>query len=187
MIRTALVSLSLALLPLCSGLSATARHAPALRLQPRPRFAVPLRCAAAEGEAFDAPVPPSSTLPPAQQQSGGDRRVAVSGLSPQSQAGQQQQEQYVGVPPPGTQPTAPPPSRDLKTPFMGVTFLATAAVATWQSKRMLKSRQSAMLDEFAATMVFHMGDEREMAAAIKEYRKQVCVARTRHSSCIPLL
>ena len=94
MIRTALVSLSLALLPACSGLSATARHAPALRLQPRPRFAVPLRCAAAEGEAFDAPVPPSSTLPPAQQQSGGDRRVAVSGLSPQRQAGQRQQEQY---------------------------------------------------------------------------------------------
>ena len=99
--------------------------------------------------------------------------MAVSGLTPEGQQGQQQ---YVGVPPPSAQPT-PPPSllQKARTPFMGLTLMATAAVAAWQSNRMYARRQSALLDEFAANMVFHIADEREMAAALRSFRQQVCM------------
>jgi len=57
-----------------------------------------------------------------------------------------------------------------RAPFLGVTFMATACVAGWQSNRMYKVRQQALLEEFAATMMYHLGDEREMASAVKEFR-----------------
>ena len=114
----------------------------------------------------------SADLVAAAQQSGGDpRRVAVSGLVPQSS---EQQQQYAGVPPPGST-QAPPPTfiQKARAPFMGVTFLATAAVAAWQSNRMFKTRQSALIDDFAATMVVYLGDEREMNANIQSFRSQL--------------
>jgi rubredoxin len=56
---------------------------------------------------------------------------------------------------------------------MGLTLLATAAVAAWQSNRLYTRRQNALLDEFAATMVFHLGDQKEMAAALQSFRSQL--------------
>ena len=75
-------------------------------LAPRPQLAV---MAAADG--------PSADLIAASQQ-GDSRRMAVSGLQPQGKASQQQQ--YVGVPPPGA--TTPPTFfQKARAPFMGVT------------------------------------------------------------------
>ena len=127
-------------------------------LAPRPQLAV---MAAADG--------PSADLIAASQQ-GDSRRMAVSGLQPQGKASQQQQ--YVGVPPPGT--TTPPTFfQKARAPFMGVTVAATMAVAAWQSQRLYKRRVSTLLDEFAATMIFHIGDEREMAAAYSTFKTQL--------------
>jgi len=111
----------------------------------------------------------STDLVAAAQQSDG-RRVAVSGLQPQ---GQGQQQQYAGVPPPET--TAPSPTflQKARGPFMGLTLLATAAVAAWQSNRLYNRRQSALLDDFGATMVFHLGDQQEMSSALKSFRSQL--------------
>jgi len=84
------------------------------------------------------------------------------------------EQQYVGVPPPGYQEVSPPSlMQRARTPFLGVTFLATAVVAGWQSNRMYKTRQQGLLDQFAVTMLYHLGDEREMAATIKNFRSQL--------------
>ena len=145
----------------------------------RSRVCAP-KCSLA-GEAFDSDaahsslsVPPADLTAAAQAATGGaegERRVAVSGLTPDGE--QAQQQQYVGVPPASAQPKAPSMMSKARTPFMGLTLVATAAVAAWQSNRMYVSRQSALIDEFAATMVFYLGDEREMAAALSSFRKQV--------------
>ena len=83
-------------------------------------------------------------------------------------------QQYVGVPPPGYQEITPPSlMQRARTPFLGVTFLASAIVAGWQSNRMYKTRQQGLLDQFAVTMLYHLGDEREMATTIKNFRKQL--------------
>lgn len=116
------------------------------------------------------PAPPADLL----AQSGSDgakRQVAVSGLQPQAQQGEQQQ--YVGVPPPSSQAPAPTFLQKARAPFMGLTVLATAAIASWQSKRLYARRQEALLEEFASTMVFYFGDEREMEAAIRTTRQQL--------------
>jgi hypothetical protein len=76
--------------------------------------------------------------------------MAVSGLQPQGQG--QQQQQFTGVPPPGSQPK-PTFLAKAKGPFMGLTLIATVAMTTLQSKRMYKRRQSSLLDEFGETMV----------------------------------
>lgn len=60
-----------------------------------------------------------------------------------------------------------------KGPFMGITLLATAAIASWQSNRMYRQRQQALLDEFGATMVFHLGDTQELSATIQQFRRQL--------------
>jgi hypothetical protein len=111
-----------------------------------------------------------SDLVAAQQQQSDPRRVAVSGLAPQ---GQDQQQQSVGVPP--AEMSAPPPTllQKAKAPFMGVTLLATAGVAAWQSNRMYKRRQEALLTEFGASMVFHIADVKEMKATVASFRKQL--------------
>lgn len=130
---------------------------------------------AAGREAQQAPTASNGGAPElvAAAQEGDPRRVAVSGLQPQGQ--QQQQQQYVGVPPPGSAQAAPSPTfiQKARGPFMGLTFLATAGVAAWQSNQMYKRRQNALLEEFAATMVFHLGDEREMSAALQTFRRQL--------------
>ena len=98
----------------------------------------------------------------------GGQRVAVSGLQPQ------QSQEYVGVPPPGSNVPAPPSllSR-AKGPFVGITLVATAGVAAWQSNRLYRMRQDRLLQDFGATLVYHLGDEREMASAIKSFRQQL--------------
>ena len=156
-------------------------HAPAaIRspvFAPRPRLAVlsavPQDGAAANlaarGEASG-----STELVAATPAEGDPRRVAVSGLQPKPAEGEQQQ--YVGVPPPGSvYDPAPSPTfmQKARGPFMGLTVLATAAIATWQSKRLYNRRQNALLDEFAATMVFHLGDEREMVSCLRSFRSQL--------------
>jgi hypothetical protein len=148
----------------------TQRIVPAPR---SPRLAAAPRCdAASQGSESEAPVASTHRSAVDLVAQSGDRRVAVSGLSPQGQG--QQQQQFVGVPPPSAQP--PTLLQKARTPFMGLTLLATAAVAAWQSNRLYARRQIALLDEFAATMVFHLGDEREMASCLRSFRQQVgCV------------
>jgi len=108
-------------------------------------------------------------------QQGDARRIAVSGLQPQAEGSQQQQ--YAGVPPPGSVGGTPPPTptffQKARAPFMGLTIVASATVAAWQSNRLYKQRQSTLLDEFAATMVFHLGDEAEMRAAYSLFKSQL--------------
>lgn len=98
------------------------------------------------------------------------RRVGVSGLQPM----QQQRQQYVAVPPRGHY-DAPPPSfvQKARGPFMGLTLIVSAAVLAWQSNRIYKERQAGLLKDFGATMVFHLGNEKEMASAIREFRAQL--------------
>ena len=105
-------------------------------------------------------------LTAAAAQSSGEKRVAVSGLTPQDQS--QQQQPYVSVAP----PSPPPPTflQKARAPFMGITLVATAGISAWQSKRLYNQRQSALLDEFADTMVFHLNDERELATCLKTFR-----------------
>ena len=152
-----------------------------VRLAPvRPRLGTP-RCTLADGDVpFDrAPELPSAADLVAQNDG---RRVAVSGLQPQAQQGQESQE-YVGVPPPAAEPPrAPGMMSNARGPLIGFTLIATAGVSAWQSKRMLVRRQAALLEEFAGTMVFHLGDEREMATALRSFRSQVrLLAPTRES------
>jgi len=145
----------------------TQRIVPAPR---SPRLAAAPRCdAASQGSESEAPVASTHRSAVDLVAQSGDRRVAVSGLSPQGQG--QQQQQFVGVPPPSAQP--PTLLQKARTPFMGLTLLATAAVAAWQSNRLYARRQIALLDEFAATMVFHLGDEREMASCLRSFRQQL--------------
>jgi hypothetical protein len=143
-----------------------------VRLAPvRPRLGTP-RCTLADGDVpFDrAPELPSAADLVAQNDG---RRVAVSGLQPQAQQGQESQE-YVGVPPPAAEPPrAPGMMSNARGPLIGFTLIATAGVSAWQSKRMLVRRQAALLEEFAGTMVFHLGDEREMATALRSFRSQL--------------
>ncbi|KAL3933496.1 MAG: hypothetical protein SGPRY_000250 [Prymnesium sp.] len=95
------------------------------------------------------------------------RRVAVSGLQPS-----QQGQEYVSVPL-AEAPMPPSLVQRAKGPFMGLTLLATAAVAAWQSNRLYRQRQQSLLDDFGATMVFHMGDDQEMRSTIKQFRQQL--------------
>lgn len=106
-------------------------------------------------------------------QQGDGRRLAVSGLQPQGQSSQNQQ--FAGVPPPGSAGGAPAPTffQKARAPFVGLTVVATAAVAAWQSKKQYTRRQSSLLDEFGATMVFHLGDEGEMASCLSSFRAQL--------------
>jgi len=109
------------------------------------------------------------------QQNGDEDRSGVGRLTPGG-AGESKQQQYVGVPPPGSgvQPVAPSSmiSR-VRAPFIGLTLLAAATVAGWQSKRVYKERQQGLLEEFGATMVAYLGEEREMASTLKLFRGQL--------------
>jgi len=96
------------------------------------------------------------------------RRVAVSGLQPKSQSNQE----YVSVPPPEA-PMPPSLVQRAKGPFMGVTLLASAAIAAFQSNRMYKARNNELLADFGATMIFHLDDAQEMTTAIKQFRQQL--------------
>ncbi len=95
--------------------------------------------------------------------------IAQQALAP---AEQQQQSTSVGVPPPGTAAPAPLAQR-AKAPFVAITLLATATVAGWQSKRLYNKRQRELLDEFARTMLYHLGDVPEMGATIRAFRSQL--------------
>jgi rubrerythrin len=101
-------------------------------------------------------------------------RSAVGRLSPGG--GRAEQQQYVGVPPPGSgvQPVAPATmiSR-VRAPFIGLTLTACVAIAGWQSKRVYKERQQGLLEEFGATMAAYLGEEREMASTLKLFRGQL--------------
>lgn len=119
---------------------------------------------AQEGEAGAMEVAPATPAP------ADPRRVAVSGLTPTDGA---QQQQYAGVPPPGSQQAPPSFLQKAKAPFMGFTLLASLGIAGWQSNRMYKRRQDTLLEEFAATMVFRLGDEREMKATLNSFRSQL--------------
>jgi len=101
------------------------------------------------------------------------RRVAVSGLQPQ--AANSEQEQTVGVPPPGTTGAAPAPTfmQKARVPFMGLTVVASAAVAAWQSNRLYTRRKNTLLEEFGETMVFHLGDQIEMKACYATFKGQL--------------
>jgi len=96
------------------------------------------------------------------------RRLAVSGLQPESREGQE----YVSVPPPEA-PMPPSLVQRAKAPFMGVTIIACSAIAALKSKAMYRNRQQELLDDFGATMVFHLGDEQEMGTTIAQFRKQL--------------
>ena len=101
-------------------------------------------------------------------------RSAVGSISPGG--GRAEQQQYVGVPPPGSgvQPAAPATmiSR-VRAPFIGLTLTACVAIAGWQSKRVYKERQQGLLEEFGATMAAYLGEEREMASTLKLFRGQL--------------
>jgi len=95
---------------------------------------------------------------------------AVSGLSPQQQ--QQQEQAYVSV----AAPEAPPPPSFIaraRGPFTGLTLLATAAVASWQSNRLYKERQANLLEEFASTMLLYLDDVAGLKATIGSFRSQL--------------
>mmetsp|Transcript_38361 Transcript_38361/g.63522 ORF Transcript_38361/g.63522 Transcript_38361/m.63522 type:complete len:348 (+) Transcript_38361:43-1086(+) len=96
------------------------------------------------------------------------QRAAV---SPQQQ--EQQQQRYVGVTPRGSQTGPPSFAQRAKGPFMGLTFIATACVAFWQSNRIYQQRQRDLLADFAATMVAYLGSVPEMSSAIKSFRSQL--------------
>lgn len=96
------------------------------------------------------------------------RQLAVSGLQPKSQKG----HEYVSVPTPEA-PMPPSLMQRAKGPFMGVTLVATAAIAALQSKRLYRKRLQTLLDDFGATMVFHLGNTQEMGTAIKDFRQQL--------------
>jgi len=101
-------------------------------------------------------------------------RSAVGSLSPGG--GRAEQEQYVGVPPPGSgvQPATPPSMiARVRAPFIGLTLTACVALAGWQSKRVYKERQEGLLEEFGVTMAAYLGEEREMANALKLFRGQL--------------
>ena len=124
----------------------------AVRHAPRPRLAMAVR-AQAPIEGSDAVNPaPAADLVAQSPGDGGARRVAVSGLQPEQSS--QQQQQTAGVAQPAPAP-APQPSlmQKAKAPFMGLTVVALAAVATWQSKIKYARRQEVLLEDFAATMV----------------------------------
>ena len=101
------------------------------------------------------------------------RRVAVSGLTPDASSSTEQAAPATACA--AAPAPAPTPSfmQKAKAPFMGFTVAAIAGVTVWQSKIKLARRQQALLDEFAATMVFHMGDAREMEETLKDFRKQL--------------
>jgi len=63
----------------------------------------------------------------------------------------------------------------VKSSLITVTFLAGIAVSAWQSKRLYKKRQADIINDFAATMVARVGDDddRELLAAIQNFRKQL--------------
>ena len=83
------------------------------------------------------------------------------------------QQQYVGVPPPGSDPAGPSLLSRLRGPFIGVTFVASLVLLGIQSNRVYKARQQGLLDSFAATMLDRLGDTREMKAAIRYFRGQL--------------
>jgi len=79
------------------------------------------------------------------------------------------------VPPPGAVGGTPPPTflEKARAPFMGLTLVASAAVASWQSNRLYNRRQAGLIDDFAATMIYHLGDEAEMRAAYSSFKSQL--------------
>jgi rubrerythrin len=100
-------------------------------------------------------------------------RSAVGSLGP---AGvEREQESYVGVPPPGSgvQPAAPSMIQKVKVPFIGLTLMVTALLGAKKSREMYKERQEDLLENFAVTMIANLGDEREMASAIKIFKQQL--------------
>eukprot|EP00964_Phaeocystis_antarctica_P107842 scaffold72509_cov60-Phaeocystis_antarctica.AAC.4 len=100
-------------------------------------------------------------------------RSAVGRLSPGG--GRAEQQQYVGVPPPGSgvQPVEQTMIGRVRAPFIGLTLTACVAIAGWQSKRVYKERQQGLLEEFGATMAAYLGEEREMASTLKLFRGQL--------------
>ena len=103
-----------------------------------------------------------------------DDRSAVGRLSPGG--GRAEQEQYVGVPPPGSgvQPATPPSMiARVRAPFIGLTLTACVALAGWQSKRVYEERQEGLLEEFGVTMAAYLGEEREMVSTLKLFRGQL--------------
>lgn len=137
-----------------------------------PRLPVAVRAQAPIEGSDAAPPAPGSDLVAQSSGDGGGRRVAVSGLQPE-QSSQQQQTAGVAQPAPAPVPAGPSLMQKAKAPFMGLTIVAVAAVTSWQSKIKYAQRQEVLLEEFAATMVFHQGDEREMDAALKSFRSQL--------------
>ena len=130
----------------------------------------------ADALAISRPVVPRPRLRahPLMQEGEGETRVGVSGLAP---PGAESQEQYVGVPPPGGEEMEAPPIAKsgfpVKQAFISFTFVATFAATAWQSNRMYKRRQKALIADFADTMLFHLGDEREMATTVSSFRKKL--------------
>ena len=129
----------------------------------------------ADALAISRPVVPRPRLRAhLRMQEEGETRVGVSGLAP---PGGESQEQYVGVPPPGGEEMEAPPIAKsgfpVKQAFISFTFVATFAATAWQSNRMYKRRQKALIADFADTMLFHLGDEREMATAVSSFRKKL--------------
>ena len=79
-------------------------------------------------------------------------------------------------PPGGEEMEAPPIAKSgfpVKQAFISFTFVATFAATAWQSNRMYRKRQKALIADFADTMLFHLGDEREMATAVSSFRKKL--------------
>ena len=102
-------------------------------------------------------------------------RAAVGSLTPGgNEETQQNPQQYVGVPPPGSVDTAPQSFvSKARGPFIGLTLVASAAVAAWQSNRAYKSRQEGLLADFAATMLYHLGDDAMLLDTINDFRNQL--------------
>eukprot|EP00965_Chrysotila_dentata_P231579 6198440-Pleurochrysis_carterae.AAC.6 len=86
-----------------------------------------------------------------------EKRVVVeliaqgSGLTASPQQQQQQKKRY-STAASGSGISPPTFAQRARGPFVGITFLATAVVAGWQSKRIYKQRQEGLLAEFAVTM-----------------------------------
>ena len=157
---------------------------PQLGVQPRRMNRLPVLSAAAAA----GPQPHRVKVQLIAQVSEGPRAgVGYSPEQKQQMAGQQEQEaqQYVGVPPPGSEPSGPSLLSRLRGPFIGVTFVASLVLLGIQSNRVYKARQQNLLDSFAATMIARLGDAREMKAAIRYFRGQLGPGRYSGKMCAP--
>ena len=100
------------------------------------------------------------------------QRSAVGSLTAPQQ--QQESETAVGVPPPSAAVPEPPSlAQRARTPFIGLTVLATAAAVGIQSKRLYKQKVEQLLADFAATMMAYLGNDAEMAATVRSFRQQL--------------